>query len=365
MKCCVPIVSLVCATACLSAPVLARTAAPLTTVSETLNPNTRITLDIAHPTLNAVVQALGQQYGINIMSDAYLAEGPTLPALKIDNVPLQVALPRIASVFGRQMGMVDGIVIWRDKKPWFRASQDDFLAEHYQAVWPGPGFVTLTKGDDFLAPPKQVSTLPPGPLSASVRPAPPITEAPRMITITAGIIPVKEFAARFTKATEWPVQIDPALANRRVNAYLLHVTPSQTLEALTRVMQVSETVAIGETDAQKRQREQQLADMSDTRSPREKLSDALKQKLLTLLTDQQKAALATGNNKVPFAVSALSPDLRVAALQYIAAAYQEVKSALPNSLDKSKFGTFTLEFPPDGQGIGVSGTDANGGAIGF
>lgn len=173
---------------------------------------------------------------------------------------------------------------------------------------------------------------------------------------------------KFATCTGWEVSYENRIATRRINAKLHHVTPGQTLEALSVHFNTTQRVAL-EQGKELKQLEAALSETAlDTRSDRQKLSDDLKQDLLEQMTPEQKEEYLNGE-MVEFPIESMSPEMRQRALQYIQTALSSIEPEKREWLDadESQFNRFRLQLTPKipGNSVGVIGVSKNGTRIGF
>lgn len=327
-----------------------------------------ISLSMTHVTVADVVTKLGQEYGVNIISDAFTRDQVPLGKVEVDNVPRQTALRNLAGLFGRQMITVNGIVVWRDSHVPALVREDAYTAQHYKNLdWHDKGFVSISRvAQENLNKPQSSPTAHTASLTSSptASSTPADAEPAKLLSVEAVTDPVQEVAATLSKQIGWNVTIDKALQDRRITAQLHSVTPGAALEALTVLLNSAQTVQIAQTDAQRQEAAKALAAYDDKRSPRQKASDELKKKLLPKLTDQQMAALQTGQS-VQFPIGQMSGDLKQEAMQYVGLAAEETDNTancptdlLPNA---SQPGNAELQISSaPGFVIGVHGVANNG-----
>lgn len=333
-----------------------------------------VTIDMQKATLSDVVAELGQKYNVNIVTDAFIPDVIPLGGVKMINVPLRVAVPKLAQLFHRQMMVDNGIAIWRAQSWYSMARQDEYSMQHYHMKWKDAGYIIVQRLDGTPPSTKTGTTVGPSPgataaklseisVASSTGGAEQNLLPARIISVEVSQASARDVASKLSTEVGWSVKVEQGLAERRVNTQVHNVTPSQMLGALTFLFNAAQTVAIGQTGAQHRQEDAAFAQRSDTRSAREKASDDLKRKLTSLLNEQQINSLQNGE-PVVLAIGDLPPGLQQQAIQYAqTAADQLAKSGVaPDTLpDPNQVSNSSISVAPDpGQALGVRGVTAGG-----
>ena len=277
-------------------------------------------------------------------------------------------MPKIASLYGRDMQVINGIIVWRDKKHFIRPALEKRSAENENVFWgsaswnrdiqvairreeenPASAAETRVKTDtDILLGTEQNR--------AALLPA-------RLLSIEAKNASASRVSELFSARSGWNVTMETAQESRRLSAQLHRVTPGQALEALTWLLNARQKVTIGQSDAQSKQDAQLAQDAADNRSPRFKLSDALAAELSKHLTPEQKADLNKGWS-IELDVNSFSSALQKQAMEYVNYAENDTRKHDKDLPELDKKRRVWLEYRI-GLGISVQGYDKEGGRIGF
>lgn len=291
----------------------------------------QVTIHLEKATLSEVVQHIGVNHGVNVLSDIYshsASHDLTLLTISVNRSSLHDALSEIARYYSRDLIWVGNIAVLRHKEWYLNAH----LELNYGNRWKDPGQLTLQcsrENKEMMIPPVLLKQMP-----------------AQTISLQARAVTLENFASRFNQETGWTLEIEKELSQRRINAWLQNVVPSELLTALTQLLYASQKVSILRNEAQKR-----LANDlgAKSKSFREIWSDALKPELEKLLTDEQRKRYRKGEIiSLPF--HTLSPDLQDMAAGYVLVSYRRLQGLDPNNpmppLNLSRVSEFTLDLLP-------------------
>jgi hypothetical protein len=121
-------------------------------------PEPLVTLELKQASLADVVEALGKRYRLNILADAYLND-LTLPHVKVEQVPLGMAVSRLASLYQRQVFSRNGVLVLRHHRWHLRREQEKFRMRQYRVTWATPGRILV---EDAEKPASSSATKPVG-----------------------------------------------------------------------------------------------------------------------------------------------------------------------------------------------------------
>lgn len=324
---------------------------PASPTSDMVLPTTLISLELTNATLADVIGALGHKYRVPIVCDCFVNDVKLGP-IKYDKVPLADVIHSLADRYQRDSQYTNGIFVLRSRDLPIRSAQEKTAIQQNGFKWPDSGLVESKRWDegDALSPAIQFRA------QASSKSAPKLPA--RFIYLEAQNAPAFKVVQALSSSSEWLVDLDIALVQRRMSAYLYHVTPGQAAEAITYLLNAGQHVSIKQTDAQKLND----AEMSDSRDIRVKLSEVLAAKLAPLLTDAQRGQLAKGMD-VTLPLSAFSSDLQDLAKSYAELSFGSRTRGL--TLDLSRWKSFEIVIVPGMPALGVNGFSTDGQNVGW
>jgi hypothetical protein len=317
-------------------------------------PEPLVTLELKQATLADVVEALGKQYRLNILADAYLND-LTLPHVKVEQVPLGMAVSRLAALYQRQVFSRNGVLVLRHHRWHLRREQERFRMRPYRVTWTTPGRILVEDAE------KPTSSSATKPVRGAARFFP-------FLHVEARDAPVHRTLEIVSQSCGWAIRLDPAHQERRMSAYLSRVTPGQLVESVTLLLFSGQEVLIGQSPSQKREEARLLAEATDSRSEREKLSDELTPDLLNLLSPKQREKLARGE-EVALPLNSLPEGIRERALEYVQVRMDGLIKSQPDfadKMDRSRLSDFSVVLlPSPSTVIGVNGFSKDGRFVGF
>lgn len=311
-----------------------------------------ILLQLDNASLADVVKVIGEGDLLNIVADSYFRESGFRQTWNIKNVPLNEFIEKLAEVHRREIRRINNIVILRHLRSGYEAAREG--APNNRFIWRSPGQITITPAS---------TTSKDMPIQATPTAA---GRAANLISLRVRDATLKDVASQLQKQAGWQIEIEPALATRRINASLHAITLGQLSDALTVLLNGSRSVRIVQTPAQKAQDEAGTETFRNRQDARHRASDALKQKLVELLNDAQIAKLESSET-VEISIASLPPNLQKEAVEYVRITWEQVqKGQTPYTVNPADFGRFTLEFWPDPRNpIIVNGIATNGKNVAF
>ena len=305
--------------------------------------NIPITLKLEYATIAKTTAELGKKYRLNIVTDAHPDDNAE--NISMDNVPLGEALRQIAQAYGREIHIVNRIIVFRVPN-WFMPKDNEGLLLGYTTRWTQEGSVEAQY-----------------PILANTR-----VQLPLKVSATNASL--HQILRKFAEATDWTISVPPARRNDRLNATITGVTPGQFAEALTFLLNARQQITISQTPEQ-RDLEKKLAAAGeyDQKDEREKRSDVLRTELTPLLTKEQKDAIADGK-EVALQISSLPESVQKDAISYVNYVCDQISQNNSDvSLARDRVKEFSVVFMPlfnaPGGAFGVNGFNADGGLINF
>lgn len=301
----------------------------------------KITVKIEGATLTEALEEISKQVKFNYVTDAYVND-TFVTNINIEEAPLEVVIPQLADIYGRNATLLNGVVVFRDSRWVSRNRLESNLIKAQTMGWKGEGSYQASRyNGEGLSESAAVN------FQQKANKKKPLQFPAAQVDIQAKRISIGKFLQRFTKTSGWTAGIEFELAERRISVGMNHVTPAQVIEAITYLVNAKQKLTIEQSEDQK------LLDMAqlDHRLERQKLSDALTEKLLSQLSKEQKEALAMGK-EVPISLKSLPPELRDLASDYIRQSAQGMNP--PFNLDISKIGDSNVVFlPPPSSCLGA------------
>lgn len=307
-----------------------------------------ITLNMPKGSLAEVVAELGAKYQINIVTDAFLNADAFRKNVNLTNVPVEEGLFQIASLFGRDMLFVNGVVVLRHQDFPRKVLDDEAVKKRSQLRWKGRGTVKVSRIETGVNAAAAVAkNQAQNNTTERDKPAPMKMRLPaNLLSLEASEAPAADVVDYFSQEIGWNVNVGAALADRRVNISVRGVTPGQTLSALTTLFNAAQTVTLRQT---LEQQEQDVASMS-SQNPSTKEFEALRQAVLAVLSRDQYAQLADGK-KVSLEIGTLPESLQKQAATYIGNFLTRIGDGgtkpLGYTLDPANYSKFSLVVKPD------------------
>ncbi|MES2459362.1 MAG: hypothetical protein V4671_02175 [Armatimonadota bacterium] len=311
-----------------------------------------VTLNLKTASLSDVIRILGAEFKIPILADSFLGD-PAVADLTMAAVPAEKALQIIAEKFDRTLEWIGPVAVLRHKRWYSQHRSDNDYRRQLRENVPPPGSVTVRAVDP------EGETKPMGLPPRRPRFALP----PKHVSVIADRAAVGETLTEFSSVSQQITTTTPPFTERRVTAHLSNVTPNEFLAAMSYLLDLIQQVNLTEGEAQKERATLLAEEAADTRPEDRKVSDELKDKLLKLLSPDQRAA--AGGKETPFPVQSLPPALKDLALKYIGLRVKYLSDSLPG-MNASQFGGFSVVLlPPPSIGVGIDGVLPDGTHVGF
>ncbi len=307
-------------------------AAPVQRVGD---PPKLVTFNLRKAKLPDALKELSRLAGVPFLTDAF-SDDPVFSEIRVENVPVDVAITRVAELFDRELMAGDRILVLRHRK-WIHKRR--LPASYFPWTVEANGRGAIER--------------------ASV-PVPTFTYRFEVADIESGAL-IRRMNKLASSAHSFPAE----LARHRVSMIGERATAFQVMAGMEVLFNATTTLSLRQTDAQKKQETAALQAALETRTSDEGLSDELKQALGTLVTPAERAALAA-NQKVKVSLDRLPPDVRKKAEKYVQQQWSAVRSAVgeDQSLDFSR-GVWLSIDPNPALLLGVHTHLMGGGAIGF
>jgi hypothetical protein len=199
-----------------------------------------VSMGLQNARLSDAVELLGAKYKINIVADAYL-DDHIVPSLSVKEVPLSATIKNIASLFRRDAIQVNGVIVLRHRQWYLRSQSEQEYARQFRANWNDDGIVSVERVDPLPSPGKPVKKTASTAKSGMEYPT---WLPPRFNHASVKNAALRSFMGKFASCTGWEVSYENRIATRRINAKLHHVTPGQTLEALSVLFNTTQRVSL-------------------------------------------------------------------------------------------------------------------------
>ncbi len=255
-----------------------------------------ISLNLQNATFPQICKALLAKTDLNLLAELHLVHEP-FANLDIQNKPVSSALCEIAEMFQREVIPVNHTTVLRSPRWAYRRLLDRQSVAQGYIPRPSEGKVEV-----------KVQRSPAGVVRVDVE---------------ANGVSVGRLVQSLAKQTGWVVRVERELQDVRVLARWKGASVSEVLEALTVLLNSAQEVAIGRSEEAKRQEEEQMAEVLDSRTPSEKATEKLLPELLKLLTPEELARYQQGetveisSKRVPTALFSQVMDYATKHLDYV------------------------------------------------
>jgi hypothetical protein len=216
----------------------------------------------------AVVAAIAAETGLAVLADAFSDE-PGFGDLAMENVPLDIAVTQLAGLFQREIHVVGDMLVLRHRLWSIRKGRSITMNPEVPWLTPATGRGELARDGEGL---------------------------PRRVRAEVQEISAEFLARRLGTALNGPFAIDPELGFRRVTLVGRQLTAAEVGGGLEILFNAATTVRVRQT-GENLEAEAALAGVvSDQRTPEQKLTDELRTVVERALSDEQRAALAAGDD---------------------------------------------------------------------